>query len=163
MRKTIRRHLGGLPRSSLRHGNQSSNIVASTGGFMTTNSLLLDVALLAAASMLAAAGARAQSGAHEGSWQATFKTERGAERDGTVVIKGDAGTWDMNSQNRNDPCVGRQYPIAIKKASADELEFVVMREATLAGCKDTTMRLKSTDGTTFTGLLNGRDFSMKKK
>lgn len=113
--------------------------------------------------LLASFGAMAQSNPHNGTWQASFKTERGTDRDGTVVVENGGGTWDMNTQNRSDPCVGRKAPIEVQKATAEEFVFVVSRSKVLTGCPDTTMSLKAVDASTFTGTLNGREFTMKKK
>lgn len=96
----------------------------------------------------------------DGKWHVTFKTERGTDRDGTVVVAGSAGSWDLNVVQRNDPCAGRAYPIEVQSSTPDELVFKVARSTTLAGCQDNTMRLKATDARNLEGLLSGRPFRM---
>jgi len=98
----------------------------------------------------------------EGKWKVAFKTERGAERDGTVIVAGTGGSWDLSVAQRNDPCVGRAYPIEVQKATAEELVFKVARSTTLAGCQDNTMRLKPTDANTLEGTFQTRPFKMTK-
>ena len=98
----------------------------------------------------------------DGKWQVAFKTERGIDRDGTVIVNGNAGSWDLNVAQRSDPCAGRAYPIEVQRATAEELVFKVARSTTLAGCQDNTMRLKATDATTLEGTFLSRPFKMTK-
>lgn len=116
-----------------------------------------------AVTLLVSSGALAQDNPHNGSWHAVFKTERGIERDGTVVVENDGGSWDMNAQSRNNPCTGRKVPITVKKATAEGLVFEVSRSKALTGCGDTLMDLKAVDGKTLEGTFDGRPFRMTKK
>ena len=83
-----------------------------------------------------------------GSWTISFDGRRTADLEGTVVVQGDGGSWDMVAQASKNPCVGRPYPITVRKASADELVFTVNRAATLPGCKDSTYTFKKVDDKT---------------
>lgn len=104
------------------------------------------------ATMLAAGSAVAEGdNPFNGSWTITFDSTRIADLTGTVVIKGDTGTWDMLTQSRRNPCFGREYPITIQKASTDELVFTVNRAATLVGCKDSTYTFRKVDDNTLKG------------
>ncbi len=107
-------------------------------------------------------GAAQSANPWDGKWQVAFKTERGTDRDGTVVVAGNTGSWDLNVAQRSDPCAGRAYPIEVQRATAEELVFKVARSSTLAGCHDNTMRLKATDAHTLEGTLLGRPFKMIK-
>jgi hypothetical protein len=98
----------------------------------------------------------------DGKWQVAFKTERGTDRDGTVIVAGSGGTWDLNVAQRNDPCAGRAYPIEVQRATAKETVFKVARSTALAGRQDNTMRVKATDGNTLDGTFMGRPFNMTK-
>jgi hypothetical protein len=99
-----------------------------------------------------------------GSWTVSFDGKKTVDLDGSVVIKGDSGTWDIVAQSRKNPCVGRGYPITVQKASADELVFTVNRAATLAGCKDSTYTFKKVDDKTMKGELgDGRAASLTRK
>jgi hypothetical protein len=121
------------------------------------------VALLAA--LLASEVALAQAdNPFNGSWKISFDGARTVDVAGTVVIKDDGGTWDIVAQVRKNPCVGREYPITVQKASADELVFTVNRAATLAGCKDSTYTFKKVDDKTLKGELgDGRAASLMRK
>lgn len=79
---------------------------------------------------------------HNGTWRAAYENARGGVGEGTVVIRDQGGTWDMLTQSRSNPCIGRAYPVAVQKASADELVFEIQRSKTLAGCKDGVATLK---------------------
>lgn len=115
------------------------------------------------AGLLASLGAAAQSNPYNGNWHATFKTARGVERDGMVVIENEGGSWDMNTQNRNNPCAGRKFPIVVQKASADELTFLVNGSKALAGCPDTPVTFKPVDAATLKGTVNDTEFTLTKK
>ena len=115
------------------------------------------------ASLLASFSAIGQSNPYNGSWHATFKGAKGVDRDGTVVIDNDGGTWDMNTQNRGNPCVGRSFPIVVQKATAEELTFMVNGSKALAGCPDTQVSFKPVDTSTLKGTVNGNEFTLTKK
>lgn len=99
-----------------------------------------------------------------GNWKISFDGTRTVELDGTVVIKGDGGTWDVVAQSRKNPCLGREYPITVQKASGEELVFTVNRAATLTGCKDSTYTFKKVDDKTLKGELgDGRATSLTRR
>ncbi|MBT2303910.1 hypothetical protein J7E70_26050 [Variovorax paradoxus] len=112
---------------------------------------------------LMSASVIAQANPFNGTWLATFKTERGIDRDGTVVVENDGGSWDMNVPSRNNPCFGRKAPIEIQKATPEELVFVVARSKALTGCNDTRMVMKVIDAKTLKGTFNGSEFTLTKK
>ncbi|MDM0066563.1 hypothetical protein [Variovorax sp. J31P207] len=95
------------------------------------------LAAMSAATLFAPFSATGQSNPYNGSWHATFKGFSGANRDGTVIIADEGGSWDMNITNSSNPCIGRKFPIAVQKATAEELEFTVNGSKTLVGCPDT--------------------------
>ena len=119
----------------------------------------------ALAAILAAGSALAQTdNPFNGSWTIAFDGKKTIDLDGTVVISGTGGSWDIVAQSRKNPCVGRAYPITVQKATADELSFTVNRAVTLAGCKDSTYTFKKVDEKTLTGeLADGRTASLTRK
>ena len=88
---------------------------------------------------------------YNGTWRAEFESQRGGKMEGTVLIKDQGGTWDMLTSARNNPCVGRAAPIAIQRATADELVFEIKRSQALQGCKDGLATLKRSDDKTLQG------------
>jgi hypothetical protein len=118
-----------------------------------------------AAAALAFASAIAQTdNPYNGAWTISFEGKKtAADVEGAIVVNGDGGTWDL-ALTRKSPCAGRQYPITVKKASADELVFTVDRAKTLAGCKDSTYTFKRVDDKTMRGELSeGREASLTRK
>jgi hypothetical protein len=100
---------------------------------------------------------------YDGTWTVTFEGAKTAGVEGTVVVKNDGGTWKVLSRDRKDPCVGRETPIAVKTASADELVFEVTRSKIMTGCRDFTMKFKKVDDKTLAGqTTDGRPISMTK-
>ena len=99
-----------------------------------------------------------------GKWVVSFDGKKTIDLEGTVVVNGTGGTWDIVAQSRKNPCVGREFPITVNKASADELTFTVNRAATLTGCKDSTYTFKKVDEKTLKGeLTDGRAASLTRK
>jgi hypothetical protein len=95
-----------------------------------------------------------QPHAFNGTWKAEYTTRSGATREGRVVIADGTGTWDMALQRSSNPCVGRAYPIAVTPLSASELQIVIHRAKTLAGCKDSAARLRRVDANTLEGEID---------
>ena len=99
-----------------------------------------------------------------GSWTISFDGKKTVDLDGTVVVNGTGGTWNIVAQSRKNPCVGRAYPITVQKATADELTFTVNRAVTLAGCNDSTHTFKKVNDKTLNGeLAEGRAVSLTRK
>lgn len=88
-------------------------------------------------------------------------TERRRSIEGIVIVKDEGGVWGVVARSSKNPCVGREYPITVQKASADELTFTVSRAKTLVVCKDSTYTFKKTDDKTMKGELGeGRPASL---
>ena len=93
---------------------------------------------------------------YDGKWKLIFDGPRTANLEGTVVVKGDVGTWnlDLTGQSRN-ACFKHEAPIAVESATGEELVFKVNRSKVLAGCEDTMMKFKKVDDKTLK--LEARD------
>ena len=107
--------------------------------------------ILLALLTLATAALSQEMKPYDGSWKAEYTAKNGTSREGKVTIANGAGTWDMAVQARNNPCLGRAYPITVTVATANELTFQINRAATLPGCKDGTASLKRVDEKTLEG------------
>jgi len=117
------------------------------------------------AALLATGLAAAQAdNPFNGTWTISFDGKKTDDLDGSVIINGTGGTWDIRGQSRKNPCVGREYPITVQKATADELTFTVNRAVTLAGCKNSTYTFKKATDTTLKGELGeGQAASLTRK
>jgi len=117
--------------------------------------------LLAAA--LAAPLAAAAQGAnpYNGTWRAQFERRgTGWSAEATLVIADRHGTWQMTSSHRNNPCMGREYPVSIRRATARDLEFEIQRSKVLAGCDDELAVLERVDENTLRGEFEGRRLNL---
>ena len=88
---------------------------------------------------------------YNGTWRAEFETKKGADMQGTIVIKDQGGSWDMLSKSGSNPCLGRAYQIAVQQATTEALVFEISRSKALAGCKDGTATLNRIDDKTLEG------------
>lgn len=123
------------------------------------------ITLLSLASLLFLNPLMAQNAnPYNGTWTVSFDGKRTVDLEGSVVVKDDGGSWNMVARSGRNPCVGRMYPIAVDKATADELTFTVNRAKTLAGCQDSTYTFKKIDDKTLTGEIGeGRTASLVRK
>ena len=101
---------------------------------------------------------------HNGTWKVRFDGDHFANLEGTLVVKDDSGSWKVTTRSRNDPCIGREAPIAVTTATADDLVFEVHRSKVLAGCPDWTMNFRKVDDATLKGSSgDGRAFVATRK
>ncbi len=120
------------------------------------------VNLLPAALLLIATSAPAQeANPHAGTWRAEFLAQRGTPLGGKVVMGDKDGTWDLETRAKNDPCAGRAAPIAVQRATADELVIEVSRSKSLAGCRDEVVTFKRMDDKTLEGTFGSTDRKIK--
>ncbi|MFZ2652083.1 MAG: hypothetical protein WA210_18450 [Burkholderiaceae bacterium] len=91
---------------------------------------------------------------YNGTWRAEFESAQGAKLEGTVVIKDQGGSWDMLVRKGSNPCVGREAPITVQKATADELVFEINRSKVIPGCNDGLAKLKRTDDKSMEGVFD---------
>ena len=92
---------------------------------------------------------------YNGTWAVLMEGFERAAVQGTAIVKDESGTWSITASAQNDPCIGRDAPIAVQTASADELVFKVNRSQILAGCPDFTLRFKKVDDKTMKAQLTG--------
>ena len=91
---------------------------------------------------------------YSGTWQAHLVNNKGEQREGTVILGDQDGTWDIERKQFKNPCVGIKAPILITRVSADELVFEIVRSRSLKGCKDNIVTLKRVNETTLQGELD---------
>jgi hypothetical protein len=109
------------------------------------------------AAFLAVAGSALAQADHpyNGTWRAELEgAAHGVPLEGTVVIEDEGGTWDILARKGNNPCVGREAPITVQQATADELVFEINRSKALPGCQDGMARLRRTDNNTLEGVFD---------
>lgn len=101
---------------------------------------------------------------YSGTWEVNMVSKKGEPRKGTVILKDQDGTWDINWQNVKKPCAGIRAPILIQRTSPDELVFEIRRSEALRGCKDQIATLKRVSDTTLQGELDdGRKLTLLRK
>jgi hypothetical protein len=93
-----------------------------------------------------------ESTSYNGKWVAKFNAPNGQTREAAVAVKDAGGTWQVFAKNRENPCVGREVPIAVTRATQDEFEFDIKNSA-LPGCEDASIKAKRVDDKTFEGQL----------
>jgi hypothetical protein len=103
-----------------------------------------------------------QNSPYDGTWRVKFTGDRGTPEDAELVVNAGNGTWTNNSRRRgSDPCVGRTMPIAVSRATGDELEFAVEGSKALLGCPDFIVSAKRVDNSTLEGKYSdGRRISL---
>lgn len=121
------------------------------------------ISILALAIGLPLAAAAQAPHPWNGTWTLGFDGSRTSDLEGTVVVQGEGGSWRVATQSAKNPCVGREAPILVKTATADELVFEVNRSSVLAGCKNWTMTFKKVDNKTLQGnFTDGRVVQLRR-
>jgi hypothetical protein len=85
---------------------------------------------------------------YDGTWKVKFDGTRTVDYEGTVVVQGDGGSWKVLARSQSNPCIGREAPISVHRATAEELVFEVNRSKVLTGCRDWTMSFQRVDDKT---------------
>lgn len=115
---------------------------------------MLLMALLACAAAFAQ-GENPYSGKWTATWVGTTTSEGPAtqhQNQAEVVIRDNGGSFQNLKSGRRNPCVGQKTPISVKKATAEELIFVIEFSGVMAGCQDSKVTLKRVDDKTLKGL-----------
>jgi hypothetical protein len=103
----------------------------------------------------------------DGTWDVTFSTRDTETRQAIVVITGSEGTWTTIAQQRkerNDPCVGRSFPLTVAVADQKQIVLEVAFAKVIAGCKDRTVTGQFESAGVVVGKLeNGKPLRMLKK
>ncbi len=107
---------------------------------------------------------------YNGKWVAKYKGEGGVATEAEVVVTDDSGTWKswdtpqfLHSPKRN-PCLGRDLPIAVQRASTGELAFRIEASKALAGCPNRSVTLKRVDDKTLQGRFDdGRALTLTRE
>jgi hypothetical protein len=95
-----------------------------------------------------------------GNWLASFESGKNSERQAQVVIGDAGGSWLESSvttgdfKGRNNPCLGKTFPITIKSRTSTEISFQVNASTTMQGCSDRKITATSSDNKTLDGSFN---------
>lgn len=108
--------------------------------------------LLAATSFACLAGPELD-GKYKASWDGNGKSF-----EAELVIDGNAGTWNAHAQNVRNPCVGREFPIAVNAHSDEIILIDLLGSKALQGCTDMLLKLKRSGPGVLVGRrINGQD------
>jgi hypothetical protein len=123
----------------------------------------LAAGLIFAASFVLTASAQ-QPNPHNGAWIASFEGDKGTPQQAEVVIKDAAGTWMNTRRTKGNPCMGKTMPLAVSRATANEIEFAVHSSTVLSGCTDYTFSFKRVGDKAFEGLRDdGRKITLQRQ
>lgn len=126
---------------------------------------MLRSTLLVSLLSLGVTPARAQApNPYNGTWVVSFDGKSTVDLEGKVVVADGGGAWKVVARSKKNPCVGRDAPITVQLASAEEFVIEVNRSKVLSGCKDFTYRFKRVDDKTLEGqLTDGRTMTLTKE
>jgi hypothetical protein len=109
----------------------------------------------------AIAGAQASL---DGAWTATFTTGGSEPRTAQIKVAGTAGTWTTlprPNKDKNDPCVGRAFPIVVAVSSSGLVTIELKASNELSGCRDRTATLSQPSPNALEGKLdNGSEIRL---
>jgi hypothetical protein len=71
-----------------------------------------------------------------GRWVANVRALDGSTREVRITLENGTGTFKLLVKNREDPCLGLEFPVSILEVTADGFEMMVRASRALAGCPD---------------------------
>lgn len=80
-----------------------------------------------------------------------------------MIIAASGGSWKTSSSRGDDPCVGKEVPIAIEKQTDDELNVRLKFSEVVQGCSDAMVRLKRVDDKKLTGTRGKSELTATKQ
>ncbi len=105
-----------------------------------------------------------QVNAFVGKWTGSMAGSSGRELQLEVAITQAGGAWRFIGRAKNNPCLGRDFPISVTAQSSTELQIEVKGSSVLQGCIDETIVLRAPDATTIEGALaDGRTFRLTRQ
>ena len=112
--------------------------------------------------------AQPAAGTHDGKWSAKWMNDRGQNREATVEIANESGTWKLlnlpQAGGTLDPCDTRVHPLAVKQVAPDQLDVEIQRSKGLAGCRDGTFKVRrAADGSLEGAYGNGMKLTLVRK
>jgi hypothetical protein len=103
----------------------------------------------------------------DGTWEVTFSTRDTEVRQAHVKIAGNEGTWTTMAQSgkeKNDPCVGRPFPVTVVSAEPTHVVLEISFSKVISGCKDRTVTGQLAAAHSIEGKLdNGKPVRMLRK
>lgn len=99
-----------------------------------------------------------------GTWSGAFALPSGQSREAKIVITGETGTWQTNARNRENPCIGREFPLDVLNVTPTSFDLAVNSSKSLSGCPDGKFQLKRVDDKTYEGqFADGRKLVLSRK
>jgi hypothetical protein len=99
-------------------------------------------ALGSAAFAMAAPGGAQVPPVFAGKWKATWQTEQ-RQYEAAVTVTEAGGTWQTATRDRNNPCAGREVPMKVEAAKADEVQLLLQFSEVIPGCTNVKVTLKT--------------------
>ncbi len=119
------------------------------------------------AALITLPSAAQQTSSLAGKWSGVMTTQKGVEVGVELALTEAGGTWHMSirgGMGRQNPCLRRDFPVAVKSQSATELTMHINGASVLRGCIDATATLTSTDGKHLEGTLDdGRSVKLTRR
>ena len=95
-------------------------------------------------------------------WKVTWGGQT-RDLEAELVITESGGSWKTFATTRNDPCVGREVPIAIESSTADTATITLKFSEVINGCPDSMVRLKLIDANKASGTRGKAELTLTKK
>lgn len=80
-----------------------------------------------------------------------------------MVITETGGTWQTATQDRNNPCAGREVPLQHDSASADSLNLTLKFSDVMTGCGNVSVKLRLDDKGQVVGKRSEFDLKLERK
>lgn len=99
-----------------------------------------------------------------GEWRVTWtgKATKPLEANLSITANGQ-GTWQTLTKAQNNPCVGREVPIAVTVTSDKEIGVRAKFAEVINGCADVNISLQQREDKSITGIRETYELTLKRK
>jgi len=98
----------------------------------------------------------------DGTWRATFHRPDGTPWEAQIAVADGKGTYWViakRGSQREDPCVGRKFPITVTNVATDAFVIQIQGSKALQGCPDFRVILRPSDRGDYEGAFpNGQKY-----
>ncbi|MEO8145157.1 MAG: hypothetical protein ABI654_13170 [Betaproteobacteria bacterium] len=124
-------------------------VPGASSGFQVKRAYLFALGLALAPTGLVAQ----EANPYNGTWVGKYTTPKGAPRTVVLVLSGSGGTWKNHVRIKQNPCLGREMPVTVARATATDLMIGIDGSKFLPGCKDFRARFSNAGGNAIEGRI----------
>jgi hypothetical protein len=135
------------------------NVLEGKGATVVRNLTLLCFASLVSCTVFAQTPS-----AWVGTWKVTWPNAQGRVQEARLVVtEAGAGSWQTHTRALDNPCIGKEVPIQVEKATDTEAKILLKFGDSIAGCTNSSVNLKVGENQAVTGTRGKLPLTLEKR